>query len=67
MEEYITRKFVPENDDEEKNIHNIRELIQKMNGCLYAHILGDGDYHFIEAIFTEKIIYSNPFGGKYDK
>ena len=55
MEEHIIRKFVPENDEEEKNIHNIHELIQKMDGCLYAHILGEGDYHFIEATFMENM------------
>ena len=60
MKEHITRQFFTENDEEEKNIHNILKLTKKMDKCLHAYILGEGDHHFINAIFTEKIIYSNP-------
>jgi len=55
MKEHITKFFYPENDEEEKNIHNMRELIYGMNDCLRANIMGDGDYHFIKAIFERKI------------
>lgn len=51
MYEQVTRKFYPENEHEEIDIHNLRKLIRKMDGCVLAHILGEGDYHYIEAVF----------------
>ncbi len=51
MYEQVTRKFYPENKYEESNIHNLRESISEMNGCVLAYILGEGDYHYVEAVF----------------
>lgn len=51
MYEQVTRKFYPENEREEIDIHHLRKSISEMNGCILAHILGEGDYHYIEAVF----------------
>ena len=56
MNEHINRTFIPETDEEENNIHDMRKLIYEMDGCIRAYVKGSGDYHYIEAIFFKKII-----------
>jgi len=51
MNEHITRYFYPDNTDEEINILDLRKSIREMNECVYANIMGRGDYHHIEALF----------------